>query len=116
GMLAGGSGATTTPMGLGGFIAARALSTHDGDPRHASRPFDKDRDGFVLAEGAGMVVLEELEHARKRGATVYAELLGYGCTADAHHITAPHPEGLGRPRRWRSPRAAPAPTPARGGT
>jgi 3-oxoacyl-[acyl-carrier-protein] synthase II len=94
-MLAGGAEAAITPMGLGGFISAQALSQRNDDPPTASRPFDKDRDGFVLAEGAGMVVLEEFDHARRRGAPVYAELLGCGSTADAHHITAPHPEGAG---------------------
>ena len=91
-MITGGSEAAITPMGLGGFISARALSTRNDNPQAASRPFDKDRDGFVLSEGAGIVVLEELEHARQRGAPIYAELLGCGSTADAHHITAPHPE------------------------
>jgi 3-oxoacyl-[acyl-carrier-protein] synthase II len=94
-MVVGGSEAAITPMGLGGFIAARALSSRNGEPKAASRPFDRDRDGFVLSEGAGILVLEELERARKRGATVYAELLGCGNTADAHHITAPHPDGQG---------------------
>jgi 3-oxoacyl-[acyl-carrier-protein] synthase II len=94
-MLAGGSEAAITPMGIGGFCSARALSLRNDDPRAASRPFDKDRDGFVLSEGAGIVVLEELEHARKRGAPLYAELLGVGSTADAHHITQPHPCGVG---------------------
>jgi 3-oxoacyl-[acyl-carrier-protein] synthase II len=97
-MITGGSEAAITYMGLGGFISARALSTRSEDPKAASRPFDKDRDGFVLAEGAGILILEELEHARKRGATIYAELLGSGCTADAHHITAPHPCGTGAAR------------------
>jgi 3-oxoacyl-[acyl-carrier-protein] synthase II len=94
-MLAGGSEAAITPMGLGGFISARALSDRNDNPAAASRPFDRDRDGFVLSEGAGLVVLEELEHARRREAKVYAELLGCGSTADAHNITAPHPEGNG---------------------
>jgi 3-oxoacyl-[acyl-carrier-protein] synthase II len=94
-MLAGGSEAAITPMGLGGFISARALSNRNDDPKRASRPFDKDRDGFVLSEGAGLLVFEDLEHARKRGATIYAEMLGCGSTADAHHITAPHPDGSG---------------------
>ncbi len=94
-MLAGGSEAAITPMGLGGFASMRALSMRNEDPPAASRPFDKDRDGFVLSEGAGMMVLEEYEHARRRGAPVYGEVLGVGSTADAHHITAPHPEGSG---------------------
>src|SRR5262245_61907333 len=92
-MLTGGTEAAITPMGLGGFCSARALSTRNDNPPAASRPFDKDRDGFVLSEGAGVLVVEELEHARKRGAPVYAEVLGCGSTADAYHVTAPHPEG-----------------------
>jgi 3-oxoacyl-[acyl-carrier-protein] synthase II len=94
-MLTGGSESCITPMAVGGFSSARALSLRNDAPQKASRPFDKDRDGFVLAEGAGIVVLEELEHARRRGAPVYAELLGCASTADAHHITAPHPCGAG---------------------
>lgn len=94
-MVCGGSEAAFAPMGLGGFCSARALSLRNDNPTAASRPFDKDRDGFVLSEGAGIVVLEELEHARKRGAKVYCEVLGAGSTADAHHITAPHPCGAG---------------------
>jgi len=94
-MITGGSEAAITPMGLGGFISAKALSTRNEDCAKASRPFDMDRDGFVLSEGAGVLLLEELEHAKKRGATIYAEVLGTGSTADAHHITAPHPEGAG---------------------
>jgi 3-oxoacyl-[acyl-carrier-protein] synthase II len=94
-MIAGGSEAVITNMGLGGFISARALSLRNDSPETASRPFDKDRDGFVLAEGAGLLILEEIEHARRRDAPIYAEILGCGSTADAHHITAPHPEGKG---------------------
>src|SRR5262245_16946160 len=97
-MISGGAEAAITHMGLGGFVSARALSMRNDDPQRASRPFDKDRDGFVLSEGAGIVVLEELEHAKRRGATIYAELLGVGSTADAYHITAPHPEGVGASR------------------
>ena len=81
--------------GIGGFNALHALSTRNDDPSTASRPFDKDRDGFVLGEGAGSIILEELEHALARGAKIYAELVGSGATADAYHMTAPHPEGLG---------------------
>ena len=94
-MVTGGSEAGVTHMGLGGFVASRALSTRNDSPQTASRPFDRDRDGFVLGEGAGVLVLEELEHARRRDAPVYAEVLGVGNTADAHHITAPHPCGAG---------------------
>ena len=94
-MITGGSEAAMTPMGLGGFISARAVSERNDSPEKASRPFDKDRDGFVLADGAGIFVIEEAEHARKRGAKIYAELLGYGATADAYNITAPCPDGSG---------------------
>ncbi len=94
-MIAGGSEAAITPMGVGGFAAMRALSTRNDDPQRASRPFDKDRDGFVMGEGAGVIILEELEFARRRGATIYAELVGYGMSADAFHITAPSEDGDG---------------------
>lgn len=97
-MVTGGTEAAITYMGLGGFIAARALSMRNDNPQAASRPFDKDRDGFVLSEGAGILVIEELEHAKKRGARIYAELLGTGNTSDAYNITAPHPEGIGATR------------------
>jgi 3-oxoacyl-[acyl-carrier-protein] synthase II len=97
-MVAGGSEAAITYMGLGGFVSARALSQRNDEPAKASRPFDAGRDGFVLSEGAGIVVLEEYEHARKRGAPIYAELLGAGASADAYNITAPHPEGQGASR------------------
>jgi len=93
--LAGGSEAAVNEAGMGGFNAMHALSTRNESPESASRPFDKDRDGFVLGEGAGCIVLEEYEHAKARGAKIYAELSGSGISADAHHITAPHPEGLG---------------------
>lgn len=91
----GGSEAAVTIAGMGGFNAMHALSTRNDDPKTASRPFDKDRDGFVLGEGAGALILENLEHAKARGAKIYAELIGGGLSADAHHITAPHPEGEG---------------------
>jgi 3-oxoacyl-[acyl-carrier-protein] synthase II len=98
GMIAGGSEATIRVLGVGGFNAMRAMSTRNDAPERASRPFDKDRDGFVIAEGAGVVILEELDAARRRGARIYAELAGYGANADAHHITAPAPEGIGAQR------------------
>ena len=94
-MIAGGSEAAITQMGVGGFAAMRALSTRNEEPQRASRPFDKDRDGFVMGEGAGIVVLEELEMARKRGAPIVAELVGYGMSADAFHITLPSEDGNG---------------------
>lgn len=94
-IITGGSEASVTKTGIGGFNAMKALSTRNDDFKTASRPFDKDRDGFVLGEGGGAIILEELEHAKKRGATIYAEMVGAGATADAHHITAPHPDGLG---------------------
>ena len=93
--ISGGSEAAVTEAGIGGFNAMKALSQRNDDPQSASRPFDKDRDGFVLGEGAGAIILEEYEHAKARGAKIYAELVGGGMTADAHHITAPHPEGEG---------------------
>ena len=88
-ILAGGSEAACVPLGMSGFAAMRALSTRNDEPERASRPFDKDRDGFVLGEGAGVVIVEELEHAKKRGATILAELTGYGLTCDAYHMTSP---------------------------
>ena len=97
----GGSEAAVTPAGVGGFNSMHALSTRNDDPKTASRPFDKDRDGFVLGEGAGGLVLEELEHAKARGATIYAEVVGAGLTADAHHMTAPDPEGSSVARAMR---------------
>lgn len=93
--ICGGSEASISPAGIGGFNAMHAISTRNDDPKTASRPFDKDRDGFVMAEGGGAVILEELEHALKRGAKIYAEVAGAGLSADAHHITGPHPEGEG---------------------
>jgi len=97
-MIVGGSEAAITPMGVGGFAAMRALSTRNDEPERASRPFDKDRDGFVIGEGAGILILEELEGARQRGARIYAEVVGYGATADAFHITAPSEDGDGAVR------------------
>ncbi|MFC1602916.1 beta-ketoacyl-ACP synthase II, partial [Pseudomonadota bacterium] len=94
-MVAGGAEMATSPTGLGGFAAARALSTRNDDPQGASRPWDRDRDGFVLSDGAGVVVLEELECAKKRGATIYAELIGVGMNSDAYHMTSPSPNGEG---------------------
>ncbi len=95
-MIAGGAESTVSPLGVGGFAAARALSTRNDDPTTASRPWDRDRDGFVLGEGAGVMVIEEYEHAKKRGARIYAELSGFGMTGDAYHMTAPNVDG---PRR-----------------
>ena len=97
-MIAGGSEAAITPMSLGGFAQLRALSTRNDEPGRASRPFDKDRDGFIIGEGAGVLILEELEHAKQRGATIYAEIVGYGSTSDAYHMTAPSEDGDGARR------------------
>ena len=101
-MIAGGSEAAITPLGVGGFCSMRALSTRNGAPEKASRPFDKDRDGFVIGEGSGILVLEELEHARARGAKIYAEIVGYGMSGDAFHISAPSEDGDGGARVMRA--------------
>ncbi len=101
-MLTGGSEAALTRLGLGSFCALKGLSTRNDDPTHASRPWDRNRDGFLLAEGAGVMVLEELEHAKARGARIYAEFVGYGASCDGHHITAPDPEGKGAAQAMRN--------------
>ncbi|HEY3789654.1 MAG TPA: beta-ketoacyl-ACP synthase II, partial [Urbifossiella sp.] len=101
-IISGGTEAAITPMGLSGFISCKALSERNDDPTHASRPFDKDRDGFVLSEGAGVLILEEFERAKARGAQIYAEVVGCGNTADAFHITAPHDEGIGAAEAMRA--------------
>lgn len=97
-VITGGTEAAITPMSFSGFCSMKALSTHNDEPQKASRPFDKNRDGFVMGEGSGILILETLEHAKKRGASIYAEIVGYGATADAYHITAPAPEGEGGAR------------------
>jgi 3-oxoacyl-[acyl-carrier-protein] synthase II len=101
-MICGGSEACVTPMGIGGFAAMRALSIRNDDPEHACRPWDKERDGFIVGEGAGILILEELEHAKRRGATILAELTGYGMSSDAHHITSPPDDGDGAYRVMRN--------------
>jgi 3-oxoacyl-[acyl-carrier-protein] synthase II len=110
-MIAGGAEAAVCPMGVGGFAALRALSTRNEDPSRASRPFDKDRDGFVLGEGSGIVILEELEFARRRGAAIYAEMVGYGMSGDAFHMTAPSEDGDGAYRVMRAAMASAGITP-----
>jgi 3-oxoacyl-[acyl-carrier-protein] synthase II len=97
-MIAGGTESCITTLGIGGFCALKALSTRNDEPERASRPFDKDRDGFVMAEGCGIVILEDLEHAKKRNARIYGEAVGYGMTGDAYHMTAPNPDGEGAAR------------------
>jgi 3-oxoacyl-[acyl-carrier-protein] synthase II len=97
-MICGGTEAAVTPLGVAGFASARALSTRNDDPATASRPFDKDRDGFVIGEGCGILILEELEHALSRGASIYGEMVGYGMTCDAYHMTSPVPGGTGAAR------------------
>ncbi|KKM11878.1 3-oxoacyl-ACP synthase [Clostridiales bacterium PH28_bin88] len=94
-VITGGAEASVTPLAMAGFCAMKAMSTRNEEPERASRPFDRDRDGFVLSEGSGVLIMETLEHARQRGATIYAEMVGYGCSSDAYHITAPVPGGLG---------------------
>jgi len=110
-MIAGGTEGAVTPMGIGGFCALKSLSMRNDEPERASRPFDAQRDGFVMGEGAGIVILEEREHARRRGAKIYAEVAGFGMSGDAYHITAPDPTGprpcsMTRSRRWRSKRSS----------
>ena len=97
-MIAGGAESTITPLAVGGFSSMRALSTRNDEPEKASRPFEKDRDGFIIAEGAGVLILEDLECALKRNAEIYAEIIGFGCNADAYHISAPSPNGIGASR------------------
>ena len=110
-MITGGSEATVTPMAIGGFANMQALSERNDSPETASRPFDATRDGFVMGEGAGVVILEELEHAKQRGAKIYAEIVGYGATGDAYHITQPAPDGEGAQRAMRRASRTPASRP-----
>ena len=119
-MISGGSEATITPLAIGGFCALKAMSRRNDEPERASRPFDRERDGFVMGEGCSIFILEELEHARRRGARIYAEFRGFGSTSDAHHITAPKEDGTGPARAARLVRVAlshgPAgPVPGQGG-
>jgi len=115
-ILTGGSEAAITPLGMAGFCSAKALSTRNNEPEKASRPFDKDRDGFVMGEGSGIVVLEELEHARRRGARIYAEFLGFGMSGDGTHIVEPDPSGRGPARAMAAPCLTGAPTPLKSRT
>ncbi len=115
-MVAGGSEAAVNEPSVGGFNSMQALSTRNDDPQHASRPFDKDRDGFVIGEGAGALILEEYEHAKARGAKIYCEIVGGGCSADAYHFTAPTPKARAPKRRCATPSPRPESPPTRSTT